>query len=678
MASIADRMAWSPADVVWSHESKKHNSPAHTENFDPSQPQRDLDDELLDRILENLDLASNAVTGPNPWVPYVGPRKGKGWKNSLTGRVAYQLNQPGLGRRAAATPVGAPAPGQPRAQRADPADVKNHIAKLLSDPSKITAADIHKVREDLLSMTVAQIHGVRKDLGLKASGIKKDLADKVASRALAGLGKVQTQPQTAPTPPQHQAPAPAQHPTPAATPAAATPAQPAAAGSPSPLHRGANVITGTPAQAPMALPVVPHKDEIEWSTGKPEPGTLHGVDFASAPHHFWEHVKDKDIGEPAPTRPINRAGVMVQEPDGRIWIVRPTNEFGDRKHTLPGGGVETGLTHQQNALKEVWEETGLQVEITGHLGDFRDSNNGNIGRLYIGKRVGGAPWDAKVESSIIDRKTGKPAAESSEVMLVTPERAGKLLHRSDDLAQLMTVAPIPLGTATRGKGSEPIKKLLEAVQPAAKAYKDARQAVNAVPGNAELHAIQDIRGFNAKPTVVSKNDMDALVAKGDHIEVLRGLAANAKPNVSARRVVDTLAEQFRTGDHFPGYGIFGSGTYTDSTKGSSNIASQYASGQRGGGGSDAGATLRMAIPKDAKIVKFSELQRQVPHAPPDFTDHGPSSYNSNDDWRGMHAALAGYDAIHMDNHGYGHEFYVILNRGVVTVQKEDATGHVIR
>jgi ADP-ribose pyrophosphatase YjhB (NUDIX family) len=424
--------------------------------------------------------------------------------------------------------------------------------------------------------------------------------------------------------------------------------------------------------------VVPHKDEIEWSTGKPEPGTLHGVDFASAPHHFWEHVKDKDIGEPAPTRPINRAGVMVQEPDGRIWIVRPTNEFGDRKHTLPGGGVETGLTHQQNALKEVWEETGLQVEITGHLGDFRDSNNGNIGRLYIGKRVGGAPWDAKVESSIIDRKTGKPAAESSEVMLVTPERAGKLLHRSDDLAQLMTVAPIPLGTATRGKGSEPIKKLLEAVQPAAKAYKDARQAVNAVPGNAELHAIQDIRGFNAKPTVVSKNDMDALVAKGDHIEVLRGLAANAKPNVSARRVVDTLAEQFRTGDHFPGYGIFGSGTYTDSTKGSSNIASQYASGQRGGGGSDAGATLRMAIPKDAKIVKFSELQRQVPHAPPDFTDHGPSSYNSNDDWRGMHAALAGYDAIHMDNHGYGHEFYVILNRGVVTVQKEDATGHVIR
>jgi hypothetical protein len=30
-------------------------------------------------------------------------------------------------------------------------------------------------------------------------------------------------------------------------------------------------------------------------------------------------------------------------------------------------------------------------------------------------------------------------------------------------------------------------------------------------------------------------------------------------------------------------------------------------------------------------------------------------------------------------HGsYGKGFYVVLNRGVVTVQKEDATGHVIR
>jgi hypothetical protein len=38
MASIADRMAWSPTDVVWSHEGEDRKLPAHTENFDPSQP----------------------------------------------------------------------------------------------------------------------------------------------------------------------------------------------------------------------------------------------------------------------------------------------------------------------------------------------------------------------------------------------------------------------------------------------------------------------------------------------------------------------------------------------------------------------------------------------------------------------------------------------------------------
>lgn len=734
----------------------------------------------LDAVLD--ELAANAVAGPNPWAPYVGPRGGRGWKNTITGRVYYGTRQPGSGVSTGApapgmaSPVGPPVPvSQPRTQRADPASVKAHIARLLADPSKITPAAIHKVKEELLSLSWPQIRVVKTDLGIKASGNKATQMARVAQLALSGSGRP-PQPQAPPhappqpvhappphippqPPPQHQpSPPPLQHQPPrldvkdpmavraavdafissknwlggaagvlrafshggdrglhtigahlasltgvphhvgfdlahtavkelvaglpthppkAPTPPTATPAQPAAAGTPSPLHRGANVITGVPGQASMALPVVPHKEEIEWSTGKPQPGTLNGIDFASAPHHFWEHVKDVDVGEPPPINPIRRAGVMVREPDGRVWIVKPTNEFGDRKYTLPGGGVEPGLTNQQNALKEVWEETGLQVKITGHLGDFRDSNNKNIGRMYIGERIGGAPWDAKIEPKIIDRKTGKPAAESSEVVLVTPERAGKLLHRTDDLAQLMTVAPIPLNTATRGRGSEPLKKLLEAVQPAAKAYKQARQSVNAVPGNAELHAIQDIRGFNAKPVVVDKKDMDDLVAKGGHIEMLRGLAADAKAGVSARRVVDTIAEQFRSGDHFPGYGIFGSGTYTDSTKGYSNIASSYAKGQRGSGGS-AGATLRMAIPKTAKIVKFSELEKQVPHAPPDFKDHGPSSYNSNPDWRGIQAVLAGYDAIHMDKLGYGHDFYVILNRGVVTVQKEDATGHIVR
>jgi 8-oxo-dGTP pyrophosphatase MutT (NUDIX family) len=414
-------------------------------------------------------------------------------------------------------------------------------------------------------------------------------------------------------------------------------------------------------------------DETHWETGKPQPGTsLNGVAFASAPPKFWEKTPDKDIGEPKPLKKIDRVSVMIQEPDGRVWIVQPTNGFGNRKFTLAGGGVEPGLSNQQNALKEVWEETGLQVEITGHLGDFEDSNNGNNGRLYIGRRVGGAPWDAKVESFIRSNKTGQPAAESEAVSLVTLEKAAQLLHRTDDLAQLMVVHPPKIDTPTSGKGSEPIKKLVAALAPKARAYdeKQRQAGVTYGPGNGELHAIQELRGYNKKPRVVAKTDMDALIAKGDHIELLRGVK-----DVAGVATARQLADQYRSGGHFPGHGIFGSGTYADSNKGAGNVAAQYGRG---------GAVMRMALPKTAKIIKASELERLVPAAPAGFVGYSGKGGKSRDEcWLGVQAAIAGYDAIEVDGksrrHGsYGKGFYVILNRSIVTVQQEDATGHVIK
>jgi predicted RNA-binding protein YlxR (DUF448 family) len=91
--------------------------------------------------------------------------------------------------------------------------------------------------------------------------------------------------------------------------------------------------------------------------------------------------------------------------------------------------------------------------------------------------------------------------------------------------------------------------------------------------------------------------------------------------------------------------------------------------------------MRMAIPKTAKIIEQSELERQVGSPPPNFNKTG--HHSSRDAWLGHQATLAGYDAIKIDGqsgrHGsYGRGFYVILNRSIVTVQKESAKGHVIR
>ncbi len=150
-----------------------------------------------------------------------------------------------------------------------------------------------------------------------------------------------------------------------------------------------------------------------------------------------------------------------------------------------------------------------------------------------------------------------------------------------------------------------------------------------------------------------------------------------------------LAKQFKEGTHYPGFGCFGDGTYCDSNKGLDNVASSYAGGGggHGYGGSGGGEVIRIALPKTAKIAEVADLQKLVGDAPDKFREEygkGSGPHSENDGWLGVQASLAGYDAIHVGGSSksrhsyYGEGFYVILNRGAVTVQKEDAKGHRIK
>ena len=68
---------------------------------------------------------------------------------------------------------------------------------------------------------------------------------------------------------------------------------------------------------------------------------------------------------------------VVERPDGpRLVMVKKAAEL--RKHAgqlgFPGGGIESGETPEQAALREAWEEVGLSpdaVEILGALDDDR-------------------------------------------------------------------------------------------------------------------------------------------------------------------------------------------------------------------------------------------------------------------------------------------------------------------
>ena len=54
------------------------------------------------------------------------------------------------------------------------------------------------------------------------------------------------------------------------------------------------------------------------------------------------------------------SGAVVIEPDGRVWVVSPSNGFGGYAHTFPKGKLDPkeGLSLRANALKEIFEESG--------------------------------------------------------------------------------------------------------------------------------------------------------------------------------------------------------------------------------------------------------------------------------------------------------------------------------
>lgn len=109
-------------------------------------------------------------------------------------------------------------------------------------------------------------------------------------------------------------------------------------------------------------------------------------------------------------------GCIVVEPDGRVWLIEPKGHFGGYEHTFPKGGKKSSESNQQAAMREVFEESGLQVKIQGHLGDYEKTSG--VTRYYIAKRVGGSP-------SLMGH-------ESGSVKLVPFDKAKSLLNKDID------------------------------------------------------------------------------------------------------------------------------------------------------------------------------------------------------------------------------------------------------
>lgn len=92
------------------------------------------------------------------------------------------------------------------------------------------------------------------------------------------------------------------------------------------------------------------------------------------------------------------AGAVAVELDGRVWLIAPTNCFAGTKNTFPKGKTN-GRPLRATALKEVFEESGLQVELFDHLVDVTRSTSRT--RYYLARRIYGNPADMDWESQAV-------------------------------------------------------------------------------------------------------------------------------------------------------------------------------------------------------------------------------------------------------------------------------------
>lgn len=152
------------------------------------------------------------------------------------------------------------------------------------------------------------------------------------------------------------------------------------------------------------------------------PDSLNGLPFSSGAAQLahWEALADlARFDEPAfDTNGLNSAaGVVLIEPDKRVWIVHPTNGFAGYSATFPKGTRDPGRSLRATAVRECFEESALLAELCGWLADVDRSASRT--RYYLGRRVGGTPADM--------------GWESQAVSLVPPQALGTLLDSPHDL-----------------------------------------------------------------------------------------------------------------------------------------------------------------------------------------------------------------------------------------------------
>lgn len=198
---------------------------------------------------------------------------------------------------------------------------------------------------------------------------------------------------------------------------------------------------------------------------------------------------------------------------------------------------------------------------------------------------------------------------------------------------------------------------------------------NRYEGDSAMHTLAHLQGFDARPRVVSKQGLDALISQRGTPELWRGVRASGGKSAAE------IHEQMRTGEAYFGGGTHGSGYYVTPSRA---LAEQYSDGTPG-------SVARLTIDDEAEVEEYSKLDEEVDK----YLDELTECWNPPGDGEeekgaggeecsqqesvvflthsfvlvdpGRYAAMRGVDVAREKS-----RFYVVMNRSAMIVEEAAA------
>lgn len=140
-------------------------------------------------------------------------------------------------------------------------------------------------------------------------------------------------------------------------------------------------------------------------------------------------IKDSDLGTGLKNKRMHNPQIrtaargIIERDDGKIGLFHKANK---NEYKLPGGGIENE-DPETTFKREVWEETGCEVEITKYLGTIEEhktnTNFKQISHVFVAKLI---------KDTHTLHLTEKEKLEGAEFLWTTVGNAIELIKNSFD------------------------------------------------------------------------------------------------------------------------------------------------------------------------------------------------------------------------------------------------------